>query len=76
MAEPLAYFLTWTTYGTWLPGDARRWVDKRGSAGTPYRQGDPEQVAVARHRMKQAAVCLDDAPRRLVEAAIRETCRQ
>jgi hypothetical protein len=21
--EPLAYFLTWTTYGTWLPGDER-----------------------------------------------------
>ncbi|TWU38211.1 hypothetical protein [Novipirellula artificiosorum] len=19
--EPLAYFLTWTSYGTWLPGD-------------------------------------------------------
>jgi len=23
--DPLAYFLTWTTYGTWLPGDARGW---------------------------------------------------
>jgi hypothetical protein len=22
-ADPLAYFLTWTTYGTWLPGDER-----------------------------------------------------
>ena len=21
--EPLAYFLAWTTYGTWLPGDER-----------------------------------------------------
>jgi hypothetical protein len=21
--EPLAYFLTWSTYGTWLPGDER-----------------------------------------------------
>jgi hypothetical protein len=26
MADPLAYFLTWTTYGTWLPGDDRGWV--------------------------------------------------
>ena len=24
LPEPLAYFLTWPTYGTWLPGDARR----------------------------------------------------
>ena len=23
--EPLAYFLTWTTYGAWLPGDERGW---------------------------------------------------
>ena len=21
--EPIAYFITWTTYGTWLPGDER-----------------------------------------------------
>ena len=28
--EPLAYFLTWTTYGTWLPGDERGWVAKPG----------------------------------------------
>ena len=26
MPEPLAFFLTWTTYGTWLPGDERNWV--------------------------------------------------
>ena len=26
--EPLAYFLTWTTYGTWLPGDERGWSRK------------------------------------------------
>jgi hypothetical protein len=26
MPEALAYFLTWTTYGTWLPGDERGWV--------------------------------------------------
>jgi len=28
MPDPLAYFLTWTTYGTWLPGDERGWVLK------------------------------------------------
>ncbi len=25
--EPLGYFLTWVTYGTWLPGDERGWVE-------------------------------------------------
>ena len=24
--DPLAFFITWTTYGTWLPGDDRGWV--------------------------------------------------
>src|SRR5438309_2044603 len=24
--QPLAYHLIWTTYGTWLPGDARGWI--------------------------------------------------
>ena len=28
--EPLAFFLTWTTYGSWLPGDDRGWADSRG----------------------------------------------
>ena len=23
--EPLAYFITWTVYGTWLQGDVRGW---------------------------------------------------
>ena len=25
---PLAYLLTWTAYGTWLPGDNRGWQNK------------------------------------------------
>ena len=28
--EPIAFFLTWTTYGSWLPGDNRGWTDGRG----------------------------------------------
>jgi len=28
MDDPIAFFLTmWVTYGTWLPGDARGWVE-------------------------------------------------
>ena len=30
LPEPLAYFLTWPTYGTWLPGDERGWVEYQG----------------------------------------------
>jgi hypothetical protein len=28
MSKPLAYFISWTTYGSWLPGDERGWVEK------------------------------------------------
>ena len=27
LPEPLADFLTWPTYVTWLPGDQRGWVE-------------------------------------------------
>jgi hypothetical protein len=29
LPAPLAYFITWGTYGTWLPGDQRGWVEYR-----------------------------------------------
>ena len=27
MNDPLAFFLTWSTYGSWLPGDASGWTE-------------------------------------------------
>jgi hypothetical protein len=36
--EPLAYFPTWTTYGAWLPGDERGWVEKPGHFRAPDAQ--------------------------------------
>jgi hypothetical protein len=29
MSEPLAYFITWTTYGSWLHGSTK-WVNDEG----------------------------------------------
>ena len=43
MDDPLALFLTWTTYGSWLPGDERGWVDKPGQLCEP--DADREQAA-------------------------------
>jgi hypothetical protein len=69
--EPLAYFLTWTTYGTWLPGDERGW----------NRKDDPGlQAASSLHaesasgKMKESAFRLSEAQRRTVEATIRKHC--
>lgn len=34
MLEFVAYFITWTTYGTWLPGDARGWRKRHAGEQT------------------------------------------
>ncbi len=45
MPEPLAYFLTWPTYGTWLPGDERGGfnMDAAGNSQTPSESWKPKQ---------------------------------
>ena len=35
MNECITCFITWTTYGTWLPGDGRGWRKKRESHQPP-----------------------------------------
>jgi hypothetical protein len=47
LPEPLAYFLTWPTYGTWLPGDERGWVEYRRGWQLP----DPARKLEAEARM-------------------------
>ena len=44
----LACFLTWTTYGTWLPGDERGWVELHGGFERPT----PEQSEIASRRVR------------------------
>jgi REP element-mobilizing transposase RayT len=71
MSPPLGYLITWTTYGTWLPGDARGWIEK----GVPVIQaGDPERRAAAHALMKETPVLLDPAQRSLVEHTIGDHC--
>jgi REP element-mobilizing transposase RayT len=68
----LAYHITWTTYGTWLPGDARGWV-KWGEWG--IKPANPEQERDARGRMAESAVVLTEGQRALVEQTVRDHCR-
>lgn len=72
LPDPLAYLLTWTTYGTWLPGNARGWTDKNKGKQPP----DAAREAAARRRMTESACVLADEQRRLVEATIAEHCRR
>ena len=54
--EPLAYYLTWTTYGLWLPGDERGWVAKPGQ----FRAPDAKRKEAAQQRMTEP--CLPWTP--------------
>jgi REP element-mobilizing transposase RayT len=69
--EPLAYFLTWTTYGTWLPGDERGWVAKPGE----FRSPDLRLQQASMSRMTEPALLLDGRQRLLVESTIADHCR-
>jgi hypothetical protein len=67
----LAYHLIWTTYGTWLPGDARGWI-KSGVLG--IQSPDPALEQQARDMMAEAEVRLTPAQRAAVELTIRKHC--
>jgi len=71
MPDPLAFLLTWTTYGTWLPGDERGWMDYGLGAQLP----DPILKLEAQARMTNDACLLDVEQRRLIEATITDHCR-
>jgi hypothetical protein len=66
----IAFFSTWTTYGTWLPGDQRGWF-KRGHG---LQESDPLREFEAALRMTEDAVTLDHQQRRLVEKTIADHC--
>ncbi len=69
--DPLAYFLTWTTYGTWLPGDDRGWSRKDAPGAMA---SSPLFREAAEARMKEAAFTLSTAQREIVELTIRKHC--
>lgn len=68
--EPIAYFITWTTYGSWLPGDERGWVEKPGR----FRDPDPAREDFARHLMTEPECSLNGDQRRIVEQTVTDHC--
>jgi REP element-mobilizing transposase RayT len=70
MNEPLAYFLTWTTYGSWLPGDERFWTSRNHGHQPP----DDRIKRFSKSLMKEESVLLSDREREIVEQAIKDHC--
>ena len=74
-AGPLAYFITFHTYGAWLHGDARGSVDRgHNIPGTPLLDPDPQRERAGLERCLHAPVTLDAPARRVVQRTIVEVC--
>jgi REP element-mobilizing transposase RayT len=68
--EVLAYFITWTCYGSYLPGDNRGWTKWHKGEQIPQ----PRLEDWCRERMSEPPVLLDQSHRDIVEKAIRDHC--
>ncbi|KAA1258012.1 hypothetical protein LF1_05030 [Rubripirellula obstinata] len=69
--EPLGYFLTWTTYGTWLPGDDRGWRKRDEPESQP-----PNALfrSMAEADMTEPAFILSVTDRATVKETIQKHC--
>ncbi len=75
MADVLAYFLTWTTYGTWLHGDPRGSVDRHNACkGADFHPPNDRWKKASRNRMTSPGLILTKEQRRLVESIIYRHC--
>jgi REP element-mobilizing transposase RayT len=74
MLDHPAYFLSWHTYGTWLPGDERGWVDGSANAEMPVWSSDYFRRMVSGERMALPPVTLSLEQRRVVEQTAKEVC--
>ena len=73
---PLAYLITFRTFGTWLHGDERESVDRHGHNiyGTPRRPPNVELKERMSLNSGQDAFFLDLESRSVVDGAIRNVC--
>jgi REP element-mobilizing transposase RayT len=70
MDDPIGFFLTWATYGTWMPGDSRGWIEYRHGWQLPDAALELEAAA----RMTEDACRLSHEQRKAVEDQISKTC--
>ncbi len=75
---PMAYLLTFRTYGTWLHGDERHSIDRHGKNiyGTPDISPSQKLNDVMQGELKYPALVLNDLQQAAVEIVIKELCEQ
>ena len=73
--EPLAYLITFTTYGTWLHGDDRGSVDRsHNRPGAPVIPGFGERVERVKNLLPYPAFSLTARHRGVVKQTIETVC--
>ena len=73
---PLAYFISFRSYGTWLHGDQRGSIDRFNNRyGDPYLPPNEAWRDYNRKQLKTDPFILGASARGAVEKAIRETCK-
>jgi REP element-mobilizing transposase RayT len=72
---PLAYLISFRTYGTWLHGDERGAMSrKQNKYGTPRIAPNQRLKRAEMNQLKHPTVKLDGRQRPVVERAVREVC--
>jgi len=85
--KPFALHITWTTYGTWLPGDKRGYVSptrlptggalpKKNIYGTDYTRNDPYTKHIADSQQKYDTVLLTLDLANVVAAQLIASCEE
>jgi REP element-mobilizing transposase RayT len=76
-SQPLAYLITFRSYGTWLHGDDRGSIDRRNynRYGTRAMPANSRILVEEQGNLKNVAVLLNTGHRAIVETAIREVCQ-
>ena len=75
MRQPVAFLLTFRSYGTWLHGDDRGSVDDANNQfGLPLIPSDPKRVLDASRRMRQSPMIFSSQMREVIERAMKEHC--
>jgi REP element-mobilizing transposase RayT len=70
--DPIALFITWTVYGTFLQGDSRGWRKRRRGEQLPQ----PKLAQWRRERLKHSIQLLDQAQQTVVEQEIERHCEK
>ena len=73
-AGVLAYFITFSCYGSHLPGQGGTVDDRLNAFGAPFFDADPRWLNYSRSVMVETPYRMDDQRRKIVLAAIRKKC--